>query len=109
MENIVRKGEIACYKQLFLFSQCFLRYMALICYFKYTLKCHLQSVSVWTSLKFCGLVNGLTTQLLHIYPFPDNPEPLDEIYSTECESKYLETLREKLCLQHHFIFHHDVF
>ena len=23
MENIVRKGEIACYKQFFLFSQCF--------------------------------------------------------------------------------------
>ena len=30
MENIVRKGEIACNKQCLLFSQCFLFYMALI-------------------------------------------------------------------------------
>ena len=30
MENIVRKGEIACNEQFLLFSQCFLPYMALI-------------------------------------------------------------------------------
>ena len=36
MENIVRKGEIACNK---LFSQCFLPYMTLIFHFKCTLKC----------------------------------------------------------------------
>ena len=30
VENIVRKGEIACNKQFLLFSQCFLPYMALI-------------------------------------------------------------------------------
>ena len=36
-ENIVRKGEIACYKQFLLFSQCFLPYMALIFHFKCTL------------------------------------------------------------------------
>ena len=30
VENIVRKGEIACNKQFFLFLQCFLPYMTLI-------------------------------------------------------------------------------
>ena len=30
VENIVRKGEIACNKQFLLFSQCFLPYMVLI-------------------------------------------------------------------------------
>ena len=30
VENIVRKGEIACNKQFLLFSQCFLPYMTLI-------------------------------------------------------------------------------
>ena len=34
VENIVRKGEIACIKQFLLFSQCFLPCMALIVYFK---------------------------------------------------------------------------
>ena len=33
MENIVRKGEIACKKEFLLFSQCFLPYMALIFYY----------------------------------------------------------------------------
>ena len=56
--NIVRKGEIACYKQFLLFSQCFLAYRALIFHFKCTLKCCLQFVSIWTSLKFCHLVMG---------------------------------------------------
>ena len=56
--NIVRKGETACDKQFLLFSQCFLPYMALIFHFKCTLKCHLQLISVWTSLKFCRLVMG---------------------------------------------------
>ena len=36
VENIVRKGEIACYKQFLLFSQCFLPYMALIFHFTCT-------------------------------------------------------------------------
>ena len=57
MEN-VRKGEIACNKQLLLFSQCFLPYMALIFHFKCTLKCRLQYVSIWINLKFCRLVMG---------------------------------------------------
>ena len=57
VENIVRKGEIACYKQFLLFSQCFLPYRTLIFHFKCTLKC-LQFVSIWTILKFCRLVMG---------------------------------------------------
>ena len=60
MEIIVREGEIACNKQFFLFSQCFLPYVALIFHFKCTLKCCLQFLSIWTSLKFCSLVMGLT-------------------------------------------------
>ena len=45
-------------KQSPFFSLCFLPYMALISHFKCTLKCCLQFVSVWTSLKFCRLVMG---------------------------------------------------
>ena len=58
VENIMRKGEIACNKQFLLFSQCFLLYMALNFHFECTLKCRLQFVSIWTSLKFCRLVMG---------------------------------------------------
>ena len=39
-------------------TQCFLPYMALIFHFKCTLKCGLQMLSIWTSLKFCCLVMG---------------------------------------------------
>ena len=59
VENIVRKGEIACYKQFLLFSHCFLPYMVLIFYFKCTLKCRLQFVSIWTCLEFCRLGKGV--------------------------------------------------
>ena len=45
VENIVRKGEIACNKQFLLFSQCFLPYMVYLFYFKCTLKFRLQFVS----------------------------------------------------------------
>ena len=58
MENIVRKGVFACNKQFLLFSQCFLSYMVLIFHLKCTLKCCLQFVSIWTSLKFCCLIMG---------------------------------------------------
>ena len=51
-EKYVRKGEIACNKQFLLFSQYFLPYMAPIFHFKCTLKCCLQFVKIWTSLKF---------------------------------------------------------
>ena len=59
----MRKGEIACNKQFLLFSQCFLLYMVLICHFKCTLKCRLQFVSIWTSLKLCRLEIGYTLPL----------------------------------------------
>ena len=54
----MRKGEIACKKQFLHFSQCFLPYMALIFHFKCTLKCRLQFVSIWTSLKILSSGNG---------------------------------------------------
>ena len=56
MENIVRKGEIACKKQFLLFSQCFLPNMALIFYFKCTLK---MSAICFNSDQFEILVMGL--------------------------------------------------
>ena len=46
VENIVRKGEIACNKQFLLFSRCFLPYMTLIFHFKRNLKCRLHFVSI---------------------------------------------------------------
>ena len=58
VKNIVRKGEIACNKQFLLSSRCFPPYVELIFHFKYTLKCRLQFLSIWTSLKFCRLVTG---------------------------------------------------
>ena len=61
VENIVRKGEIACIKQYLFFPQCFLPYMVLVFYFKHTLKCCLQFISTWTSLTFCCLVMGQVT------------------------------------------------
>ena len=54
----MRKREIACIKQCLLFSQCFLPFIVIIFHFKCTLKCRLQFVSIWTSLKFCRLVMG---------------------------------------------------
>ena len=57
MENIVRKGEIACNKQFLLFSQCLLAYLVLIFHFNCTLKCFKMS-AIWTRLKFCRLVMG---------------------------------------------------
>ena len=62
VENIVRKKEIACNKQFLLFTQCFLPYVVLSFHFKCTLKCCLQFVSIWTSLKFCRLVIGYTDE-----------------------------------------------
>ena len=58
VENIMRKGEIACDKQFLHFSHCFLPNMALSFHFKCTLKCRLQFISMWASLKFCRLVIG---------------------------------------------------
>ena len=68
VENTVGKGEIAHYEQFLLFPLCFQK----ACFpeaskgvivwewVKFTLKCLLQLVSIWTSLKFCCLVMGIT-------------------------------------------------
>ena len=45
-------------KQFLLFSQCLQPYMVFIFHLKCSLKCCLQFVSIWTSLKFCHLVMG---------------------------------------------------
>ena len=55
----MRKREIASNKQFLLFSQCFLPYMAFIFHFELTFKCSMQFLSIWTSLKFCRLVQVL--------------------------------------------------
>ena len=52
------KGEIACNKQFLLCSQCFLPFMTLNFHFKCTLKCCLQFVSIWTSLKIQSQLRG---------------------------------------------------
>ena len=62
MENIVRKGEIACYKQLLLFLQCFLPYMALIFDFKCTLKCLLAICLTLDQFKIFSSGNGFIDQ-----------------------------------------------
>ena len=72
VENIVRKGGFACNKQFLLFSKCFLPYMVLNINIKFTLKCCLQFISIWTTLKYNGihLVMGLrhiiTRRVLYI-------------------------------------------
>ena len=68
MENIVRKGEIACNKQCLIFSQYFLPYWALTFHFKYFLKCCLQFVSVWTSLRYCCMVMGSKVTAFSSFP-----------------------------------------
>ena len=59
----MRKGEIACNKQFLLFSQFRQPYIVLIFHFKFTLKCRLQVVSIWTCLKFCRPVTGYESWL----------------------------------------------
>ena len=58
VENILRKGEIACDKQFLFFSLSSPPYMTLIFHFKWALKSRLQFVLIWNSLKFCHLVMG---------------------------------------------------
>ena len=67
MENIVRKGEIACNKQFLLFSQSFLPYMALIFHLKCTLKCRLQFVSSGNGLRMPStLLSGALSNKTHL-------------------------------------------
>ena len=58
VENIVKKGEIACNKQFLLFSQCLLPHMVLICHFKCTLKPAICFKLDWSNILSSG--NGLT-------------------------------------------------
>ena len=57
-ENTVGKGEIARNEQFLLFPQFFLPVWRTFCYFLQIQNCRLQTVSIWTSLKFCHLVMG---------------------------------------------------
>ena len=59
VENIVRKGEIACNKQFLLFSQRFLSYMIHILHLKYSFKCRLRFVSICKISKIVSSGNGL--------------------------------------------------
>ena len=63
LENIVGKGENAGYQHFLLFPQCFLPIPKLPSVFNYILFCHLQMLSVWTSLK-CVIWK-------RVNPFPD--------------------------------------
>ena len=69
MENIVRKGEIACNKQFLLFSQCFCPYMALIFHLKCTLKCLLQFFFSLDQSKILSSGNGLTGKMTNMPSF----------------------------------------
>ena len=51
-ENTAGKGEIARYEQFLLFPQCFIPLLRTSCYFHQIKNCRLQTLSVWTSLKF---------------------------------------------------------
>ena len=54
----VEKGEIACNEQFLLYPQCFLPVQRTFCYLHPIQNCRLQTVSIWTSVKFCCLVMG---------------------------------------------------
>ena len=51
-ENTAGKGEIALNEQFLLFPQCFLPIWKTFCHFHKILNCHMQTLSVWTTLKF---------------------------------------------------------
>ena len=54
-ENTVGKEEIARNEQFLLFPQCFLPCWRTFCHFHQIRNCHLQTLSVWKSLKFVVL------------------------------------------------------
>ena len=64
VENIVRKGEIACNKQFLLFSQCFSPYMALIFHFKCSFKMSSAICFKLDQSKILSSGNGLTNKVL---------------------------------------------
>ena len=88
---MVRKGEIACNKQFLLFSQCLLPYMVLIFNFKCRLKCCLQFVSIWTSLKCCRLV--MSERCLYIPRLTLTNQSPSKLDHSKTEIKLLEKNR----------------
>ena len=54
--KMVRKGENAGNQHFLLFPQCFLPFTKQISYIHPLLFCRMQMLSVWTSLKYCSLV-----------------------------------------------------
>ena len=102
----MRKEEIACNKQFLLFSQCLLPYMALIFHFKCTLKCRLQFVSIWTSLKFCRLVIGLFPILpeccsvdANVSEFDLNSCKVYFIFIKQCDNLFLVQLQKAVLVR----------
>ena len=65
VENIVRKRRNCLQQAISPILTMFLPYMVLIFHFRCTLKCRLQPVSVWNSVKFCRLVMG--ESLIYVY------------------------------------------
>ena len=59
VENIVGKGENAGYQHFLLYPQCFLSFSENFLIFPSHLICHLQILSIWTSLKYRCFGNGL--------------------------------------------------
>ena len=55
LENTVGKGEIAHDEQFLLFPQSFLPILRTFCHFHKIWNCRLQSLSVWTSPKYCHM------------------------------------------------------
>ena len=83
VENVVRKGEIACNKQFLLFSQCFLRYMVLIFRFKCTL-----TLSQTTHFRLFQ-IESLQTTISNLMKIPKNsPNGYNAIWEND---KLLDT------------------
>ena len=60
-ENIVEKGENAGNQLFLLFPQCFLPIPKGNYFFQLHLFCHLQKLSIWTSIKFICMLKGQKT------------------------------------------------
>ena len=52
IENTMEKGEIARNEQFLLFPQCFQSVRRTLCHFHQIWNCHMQTFSIWKSLKF---------------------------------------------------------
>ena len=83
----MRKGEIACYKQFLLFSQCFLSFMALNFHLECTLKFCLQYVSNLDKSKILSCSNRLMVLPKQDPKMTktDNVDPNSQLYYDEKE------------------------